>query len=72
MQRGKIRYAIFIRFRNYERHATRVSHSYRGSRQGLVQARTLARCSRKKSLALPDYWRDEAIISSRGTTLISD
>ena len=25
----------------------RVSQSYRGSRQGLVQARTLARCSRK-------------------------
>ena len=35
---------------NYEKHATRVSHSYRGSRQGLVQARTLARCSRKSKL----------------------
>ena len=33
--------------KNYEKHALRVSHSYRGSRQGLVQARTLARCPRK-------------------------
>ena len=32
---------------NYEKHALLVSYSYRGSRQGLVQARTLARCSRK-------------------------
>ena len=33
--------------RNYKKHALRVFRSYRGSRQGLVQARTLARCSRK-------------------------
>ena len=35
---------------NYKKHALRVSRSYRGSRQGLVQARTLARCSRKSKL----------------------
>ena len=38
---------------NYEKHTPRVSHSYRDSRQGLVQARTLARCSRK----LQKIWR---------------
>ena len=32
---------------NYEKLALCVSHSYRDSRQGLVQARTLAHCSRK-------------------------
>ena len=32
---------------NYKKHALRVSRSYRGSRRGLVQAQTLARCSRK-------------------------
>ena len=37
---------------NYEKHALRVSYSYRGSRQGLVQARTLARCSRKLNTAI--------------------
>ena len=35
-------------YRNHKKHASRVSHGYRGSRQGLVQARTLARCPRKK------------------------
>ena len=39
--------------KNYEKHTPRVSHSYRDSRQGLVQARTLARCSRK----LQKIWR---------------
>ena len=43
-----------LRFsKNYEKHTPRVSHSYRDSRQGLVQARTLARCSRK----LQKIWR---------------
>ena len=40
---------------NYEKHALRVSHSFRGSRQGLVQARTLARCSRKKATQLSAF-----------------
>ena len=33
---------------NHKKHASRVSHGYRGSRQGLVQARALARYPRKK------------------------
>ena len=33
---------------NKWKHASRVSPCYRDSRQGLAQARTLARCSRKK------------------------
>ena len=33
---------------NHKKHALRVSYDYRGSRQGFVQARTLARCLRKK------------------------
>ena len=36
---------------NHEKHAARISYGYRGSRQGLMQARTLTRCPRKKSPA---------------------
>ena len=42
-------FCCFCVFHNYELWETRFASfsSYRGSRQGLVQARTLARCSRK-------------------------
>ena len=33
---------------SHKRHTSRVSHGYRSSHQGLVQARTLARYLRKK------------------------
>ena len=36
---------------------------YRGSCQGLVQARTLARCSRKKTELIIHHWKISSIFS---------
>ena len=49
---------------NYKKHALRVSCSYRGTRQGSVQARTLARYTRKKSS--PSWTRtNDTAVNSR-------
>ena len=49
---------------NKWKHASRVSPCYRDNCQGLAQARTLARCSRKQTAPVDqEYWLPELFVS---------